>query len=118
MLPLRAVCGDGTGFAFGNRAAKYLASGRAALLVRVRQGLPDGPASTPAPLAKAKAKATVVKFPCGHIFKYSCAVQWLEHQSSCPTCRQEVGRVVRLCYKPESLSTLEEREIAKKDEYE
>ena len=51
---------------------------------------------------KTSKKSTVVKFPCGHVFHYGCAQEWLLHNSSCPTCRQEVGRVVRMRYVPEA----------------
>lgn len=98
---------------------EHLAAGRSAFLVRVRAAGaaaadPDQDAQPQArPEAEALAlraahfagsarttttTATVVKFPCGHVFKYACAKRWLAHQSSCPTCRQEVGRVVRLRY--------------------
>lgn len=34
---------------------------------------------------------TARKLPCGHLFHISCLRSWLEHDTSCPTCRLSLG---------------------------
>eukprot|EP00494_Astrolonche_serrata_P006985 UN07010 len=33
-------------------------------------------------------------FPCSHQFHSECILQWVEHNFSCPMCRQEIGQFV------------------------